>query len=408
MTQCIRAIWPSYLDIPNHIPESMGITTQQMCSHFIFWIVQFPILMIPPHKLTKFFLFKAVYVVTAIIATVIGVCVKAGGSGDIWNQQPRVTGTERSWLILSGMMSLAGGWATMATNIPDFTRYLKSDRSFWLQAALVPVLCTFVGVMGIVATSASYVLYGEYIWDPVALAAEWDGSGGRAAAFFVGFAWGELSFLVSAWVILTPCTVVAQIGVNVSANVVSASNDLVTLFPRWITLRRGAIIVTVIGAWVMVPWKIVHSAQSLINFMAALAIFLAPIAAMLSADYWIVKRQRIDVPALYRPHDRYHYWHGANWRSAVALLVSLGPNMPGLCKAVDDSLEIGGASRIYAMNYIWGYMSALVVYSVLSYAFPAPGTFIDRPITEGVTGGEMDVEEGKGGVVTKLDEEKGY
>lgn len=109
LTQCIRAIWPSYLDIPNHLPESAGITTQGLLSQFIFWTIQFPILLTPPHKLKWFFIFKAVIVPIVSLATVITMVLKAGGSGDIWNQQYRVHGSARAWLTLSSMMSVAGG-----------------------------------------------------------------------------------------------------------------------------------------------------------------------------------------------------------------------------------------------------------------------------------------------------------
>jgi NCS1 family nucleobase:cation symporter-1 len=110
LTQMIRAIWPSYLNIPNHLPLSAGVTSQQLLSHFLFWSIQFPFLLIQPHKLQWFFVFKSVLVTSVSLATVIAVCVKAGGAGDIWDQQPTVSGSTRSWLILSSMSSITGGW----------------------------------------------------------------------------------------------------------------------------------------------------------------------------------------------------------------------------------------------------------------------------------------------------------
>lgn len=79
----------------------------------------------------------------------------------------------------------------------------------------------------------------------------------------------------------------------------------------------------------MVPWKIVHSASTLLTFMAGLAIFLAPISAILACDYWLVKKRHIDVPSLYRRYARYQYWNGLNWRAACAFLISVTPNVPG-------------------------------------------------------------------------------
>lgn len=112
LTQCIRAIWPSYLDIPNHLPESAGITSQGLISHAVFWIIQFPILLTPPHKLKWFFIFKAIIVPIVSVATVIAMVTKAGGSGSIWDQPYQVEGSKRAWLTLSAMMSVAGGWVS--------------------------------------------------------------------------------------------------------------------------------------------------------------------------------------------------------------------------------------------------------------------------------------------------------
>ncbi|KAM0519695.1 hypothetical protein ACHAP9_006281 [Verticillium nonalfalfae] len=298
-------------DIPNHIPESVGITTQQMVSHLIFWIVQFPILLIPPHKLKWFFVTKVV-------------------------------------------------------NISDFTRYLKKPGGVYYQIAFLPLIQLLVGIFGIICCSASRVVYGEYIWDPLDLASRWDGPGGRCFAFFFGLGW---------------C--IAQIGTNLSANVISCANDLTSLCPKYINIRRGVVITTITAAWIMQPWKIIHSAASLLSFMSGLGIFLAPIAALLGADYWLVHRQRLDVPGLYRAHGRYRYNKvGTNWRAVIAFLVSAVPNIPGLAAQVEPSLKksIGGADKIYYMFYFWGFTSAFVVYVVLSLVFPAKETLIPETI----------------------------
>lgn len=171
-----------------------------------------------------------------------------------------------------------------------------------------------MGIFGIICCSASKVVYGEYIWDPLDMASRWDGPAGRCGAFFFGLGW-----------------VVAQIGTNLSANVISCANDLTSLCPKYINIRRGVVITTVTAAWIMQPWKIIHSAASLLSFMSGLGIFLAPIAALLSADYWIVHRQKLDVPGLYRAHGRYRYNAvGTNWRAVIAFLISAVPNIPGL------------------------------------------------------------------------------
>ncbi|KAK3655197.1 hypothetical protein LTR56_003618 [Elasticomyces elasticus] len=362
MTQCIRAIWPSYLDIPNTIPASVGITSQQLISHFIFWGKFFyTSLSSHPHKLKTFFWFKSVLVFISSVGVVIAMTQKAGGTGDIWNQEYQVHGSQRSWLILSSMMSVAGGWATMATNVPDFTRYLKTTKGVWWQGLFLPLISLLLGLFGIISTSSAKVVYGEYIWDPLVLAAQWQGPAGRCGAFFVGFTW-----------------VVAQIGTNLSANVISASNDLTNLFPKYINIRRGVMIITITAGWIMVPWKIVHSAESLLSFMSGLAIFLCPIAAILATDYWLVKKRNIDVPGLYRRHGRYRYGkYGCNWRAVVAFLCSVVPNTPGLARAVNPSVSISaGIEHIYDINYLYGFATASFLYWALSYWFPATETLL--------------------------------
>jgi NCS1 family nucleobase:cation symporter-1 len=338
-----------------------------LLSHFIFWSIQLPILLTPPHKLKWFFVFKAVVVIISSVGVVIAMTAKAGGTGDIWKQEYTVSGATRSWLILSSLSSITGSWATMATNIPDFTRYLNRPNGVYWQVAFLPVIQILLGLFGIISTSAAKVIYGQYIWDPVALAAEWQGPGGRAGAFFVGFTW---------------C--VAQIGTNLSANVISCANDLTSLFPKYINIRRGVILTTITAAWIMVPWKIIYSASSLLSFMSGLGIFLAPIAAILGADFWVIKKKHIDVPALYRAQGRYRYNRvGTNWRAVVAFLVSVVPNIPGMAASVNPSLttEVGGAMKIYDMFYLWGFFSAFLVYSLLSTAFPATQTLIPATIS---------------------------
>lgn len=165
-----------------------------------------------------------------------------------------------------------------------------------------------------------------------------------------------------------------------SANVVSLSNDLSGLFPRYINIKRGAFLGTLIGGWVMVPWKISGSAPQLVTFVSALAIFLAPISAILISDYFIVKRRAIDVPALYDPHGRYRYWNGTNFRAVVALLVAVAPNLPGLAHDVTPSLDIGGAIYIYYLNYAVGFGLAAFVYVLLSAAFPVKESLVSATI----------------------------
>lgn len=257
--QVIRAIWPSFETYPNSIPQSIGVTSQQLIAYFVFWAVQFPLLLIHPQKLKHLFTVKVVACTATIVGMVIWTCQQAGGGGDIWDQKPTITGSNKAWLTMWALNSCTASWSTVGVNIPDFTRYLKKPRSAISQAAYFPAVCSWVALLGIVVASASLPVFSTYVWDPIVIISSWYGPGGRAAAFFAGASW-----------------MLAQICVNISATVISGSNDLVSLVPKYFNIRRGAVFITMISSWAFVPWKILASASSLLAFMNSLGIFLAP------------------------------------------------------------------------------------------------------------------------------------
>jgi NCS1 family nucleobase:cation symporter-1 len=142
------------------------------------------------------------------------------------------------------------------------------------------------------------------------------------------------------------------------------------------------VIATIVGGWVIVPWKISSSAETFLAFMGGYAVFLAPIAGILASDYWLVKKQHIDVPALYNPNGRYRYWNGINWRALLSLIVSVAPNLPGLGYSIDlvtlangtttDNVKISaGANHLYTFDWMFRFVMSIFCYTVLSYLFPA-------------------------------------
>ncbi|KAA8577088.1 hypothetical protein MFRU_023g00260 [Monilinia fructicola] len=377
ITVMILAIWPSYANVPNHIRTDQGITTQGMISYFLFWIIQLPLLLIPPTRLHYLFATKLVAAPIAALAT-MGWCIhKAGGSGSIFDLQPTVSGPTKAYLWLSCMSSVTGTWSTLACNIPDFSRYARTSKGQFIQLPFLPLIFTLCGTIGIITTSATGVIYGQPIWDPLEIIAKWLelGHGGRAAAFFAATAW-----------------YIAQVGTNITANSISAANDLTVLCPRYINIERGCIIAAVVGGWVIVPWKIISSAETFLAFMGGYAVFLAPIAGILAADYWLVKRQHIDVPALYDPQGRYKYWYGINWRALLALLVAVSPNLPGLAYSIGlttnketgvqtDSVKISqGAKNLYSFDWLFGFTVSVVVYTVVSWVFPATESLVESTV----------------------------
>lgn len=229
--------------------------------------------------------------------------------------------------------------------------------------------------MGIVTTSASYVVYGEYLWNPLDIITYWlDSKGGRAAAFFAALSW-----------------YIAQVGTNITANSISAANDLTVMFPRYVNIRRGCVIAAIIGGWVIVPWKILSSATTFLAFMGGYAVFLAPMAGIIAADYWLVKKQNIDVPALYDPHGRYRYNKtGINWRAMLAFLLAVGPNLPGLAYSINQSGThiSAGTKHLYSFDWLYGFVVSIFVYTATSYIWKPQDSLIDYTVFGYPTGGQ--------------------
>ncbi|KAG8810958.1 hypothetical protein FRC17_002690 [Serendipita sp. 399] len=337
--QMLKAIWPSTARIPNHLPESANITTTGLIPQRVRWL----------------FMAKAVIVPPAFLA-MMGWAFATTGGGEIFSQRGDLSGSKLAWAWLAALNSTLGNFSTLAVNIPDFTRYSPTVKAQNVQLIVIPIAFTFCAFVGIACTSAGYVHYGAYYWDPLRLIDNWDN---RAASFFASFAFA----------LATICT-------NISANSISAANDFTALLPRWINIRRGQILCALIGGWVILPWEILATAIGFLQFMAGYTVFLGPIAGIMIADYYLVKRGAVDVPALYRPKGRYRYQGGVNWRAVLALVVSVPPNIPGLINAINPKINVHGGIYPYNIAWLLGFTVAAAVYSLTSKIWPAPGTVL--------------------------------
>ncbi|KAF2026264.1 hypothetical protein EK21DRAFT_103343 [Setomelanomma holmii] len=358
VTAMLTAIWPSFAHLPNHLPASAGLTTAGMISYFLYWLIQFPMLLIPTHKLQYLFWVKTVLMPPVAIGMTIWIALKAGGNGAFFNKPSKVHGAERAWLWLSAMTSITGGYSTLAVNISDFSRFSNDRHAHYWQMPTIPLLKTLTALMGIIPASAAQQIWGKAYWD-----ADSDHR-----------------------------NVANQVCVNISANAVSFANDVTTLAPRWFNVRRGTILVSLVGSWALCPWIIVSSGKAFLNFMSVYAIFMAPMAGIL----------KYDVPALYDPRGRYRYGkYGTNWRAFVATFVTIITLLPTLANKVNPKIHlVQGLRHLFTINWLYGFFLSVALYYGLSFFFPDQESMIAQTVTGDLKGSD----DGKGGAEAKSTE----
>jgi NCS1 family nucleobase:cation symporter-1 len=373
-------------------------------------------LLIPTHKLQYLFWVKTVLTTPVAIGMVckptesvvarlftdlfqtIWVAMKAGGNGAFFNEPPKIHGSERTWLWLSSLTSITGGYSTLAVNISDFSRFSNDPHAHYWQIPTIPLLKTLTALMGIISASAAQQIWGTPYWTPIQIIDKWQGTpGGRAAAFFCAAIW-----------------LLSQVSVNVSANAVSFANDITTIAPKWFNVRRGTILVSVVGSWALCPWIIVASGKAFLNFMSAYAIFMAPMAGILFTDYWIVKGRKYDVPALYDPRGIYRFGgYGTNWRAVVATFVTIVPLLPALANKVNPKIHLAtGLKNLFTVNWLYGFFLSIALYYFLNLFFPDKESLISKVVTgfeyvEGIevaTESDKDADTRKGKIVARSTE----
>ncbi|GAA6025338.1 hypothetical protein JCM10207_008761 [Rhodosporidiobolus poonsookiae] len=362
MTQFLRAIWPSYANIANRLPESAGITTRDMCSYFLFWLVQLPFFFVSPNKLRYVFAIKTIVVPVTALAMMGSIVHSAGGGGPLFRQGNTVSGVDFSFAWLTGLAALQGNWATLATSSADFTRYTTTSRAQWSQAFAIPVSAFFITICGILSASASITVYGgDALWSPFDIMNNWNN---RAATAFAALAW-----------------MLAGIAANITANSIASANDLVTMCPKYLNITRGQVITAILGGWAVAPWKILASSGTFLAFVSGYAIFLGPLAALTITDYYLVKRTAYHVPELYDPQGIYRYHAGVNWRALVTVIVGVAPNMPGLINAINPDIAIGNIKWYYAPGFITAFIPPVLVYWLLNIVFPHHETLLAEAVT---------------------------
>ena len=347
----MAAAWiPSLENLPGIFPESFGLKTGPAISFFLFWLFNMYIVYLGVDSIKKLLVFKAYFLPLSALALLYWAVSTSNGFGPILSQPDKFNSSSEFWnYFFPALTGMVGFWATLSLNIPDFTRYAKSQKAQVIgQIIGLPPSMTLFSFIGVVVTSATVIIYGNTIWDPVILAGKF-----------------ENKILVSIAMI---CIAISTLATNIAANIVSPANDFAHLSPSKIDFKKGGYITGVIGILIF-PWKLIEDPNGYIfKWLIAYSSLLGPVGGIMIADYYFLRKKILNVNELYSVNGMYSFQNGYNKFALIALILGILPNVPGFLVTVElinkDSVW-HWVSNLY--NYAWfvGFGISFFVYYVL-------------------------------------------
>lgn len=290
----------------------LGITASQAACFLAFWAMQLGVLLRGMEGIRLLEKYSAP-VLIALTVALLGWAVRAAGGFGPMLAAPSALQPGEFWpVFIASLSPQIGYWATLTLNIPDFTRWAKSQRAQVVgQAVGLPLFQAAFCFAGLAVTSATVVLYGSPISDPIALLSRVRGVWAIAAAL-VGL-------------------VLATLTTNIAANVVAPANAFVALAPTRFTFAGGALLTSLLGL-ACKPWLLISSTSNYFSFLTGYSVVLGPIAGIMTADYHLLRRRRLDLDALYSAAPTAPYWYRGGWNPAALAALAAGalPTLPGL------------------------------------------------------------------------------
>jgi nucleobase:cation symporter-1, NCS1 family len=315
--QMLRLWIPQLAHLPLVLPASWGLQTGPAICFGLFWLLNMYVVWLGVDSIKKLLVFKAFFLPLAALALLYwAISNVRGGLGHIL-MQPSLLHSSSAFraFFIPGLTAMVGFWATLSLNIPDFTRYAVSQRAqIRGQAIGLPPSMTLFAFIGVVVTSATTIIYGTTIWDPVVLAGKFDSK-----------------LLVSIAMIAVALSTLAT---NIAANIVSPANDFANLSPTRINFRTGGLITGIAGILIF-PWKLIADPTGYIfTWLVGYSSLLGPVGGILITDYYFIRRQQLEVNELYEPAGLYSYRTGFNGYALMALFLGIVPNIPGFLATI--------------------------------------------------------------------------
>ena len=298
-----RALWSGWPTVLGSATPGGHLITEWI-SFLLFWAINIAIVVRGMELLRKVENLAAPFVLVMTALLLAWAIKKAyevgGGLGPIMSGKDNFPSAGQFWKVfVPSVTAMVGFWATLSLNMPDFTRFGRSQREQAVgQVVALPTTMTVFAGMGVVITSASIVIFQKPIWDPIDLVGRFPSRAIIGVAMFT--------------------VVIATLSVNIAANVVSPANDFANLAPKHISFKMGGIATGVIGI-LMMPWKLMADPKGYIfQWLLGYSGGLGSIAGVLVCDYWLVRHKRLVLADLYRPDGTYPR---VAWAGIVSTLV---------------------------------------------------------------------------------------
>ncbi len=353
--------WAIYKIITIYVPSwdtlpvwFSGINIAQFACFMFFWVINMFVIYRGIESIRFLLDIKAPLLIVLGLMLLWWANQQAGGFGPILSQPSQfVAGGIKEgqfWSVFfPSLTGMIGFWATLSLNIPDFTRYSRSQRDQILgQAIGLPTTMALYSFIGVAVTSATIVIYGSAIWDPVVLITKFTNPVVLAVSLFA--------------------LCLATLATNLAANVVSPANDFSNLMPSKINFRTGGLITGIIGILIQ-PWRLVADPSGYIfTWLVGYSALLGPIGGILICDYFFIRRTKLNSVQLYVSEGEYSYRNGFNPAAIAALVLGILPSVPGFLGTVNvfDKASVG-QFFMHVYDYAWfvGFGVAFAVYAVL-------------------------------------------
>lgn len=343
----IEVVWPGIATLPAILPAFVGLNTGEFVCFMAFWAVNVAVVLRGMESIRFLESWGSPFLLAVGVALFVWAWRKAGGLEPMLeNPSPAPDGSAGFAGVLGpGLTSAVAFWGTMALSIPDFSRFARKQRDQIVgQAVGLPGSMALFAFIGAAVTNATVVIFGARIADPVELLAQ---IGGPA-------------MIVLAMAGLT----IATLTTNIAANVVAPANGFSNLLPGRISFKAGAMITAVIGI-AMFPWRLYNDAAAYIfTWLIGYGALLGPVAGVMIADYFILRRGVLEVADLYRRGGAYEYGRGVNWVSILALAVGVAPSLPGFVAALRGTTAAAFFATAYDWAWFIGFIAAATVHVV--------------------------------------------